>query len=132
MNDSGRALPMTLKFPSQRVAYPYFVVALVLFTLQVIVGIWLALSYAVTMPQWLVDVLPFSTTHAMHTNLLVVWLLLGFMGSVYYVVPEETGRDLYSPALAYVQLALFSLTGLAALIGFAFGWTKGKPLLEVP
>ncbi len=123
---------MALNYPSQRVAHPYFVVALILFTLQVVLGIWLALSYTVSMPQGLVDALPFSTTRAMHTNLLVLWLLLGFMGSVYFAVPEETGRDIHSPLLAYVQLALLSGTGVAALIGFVLGWTKGRPLLEIP
>ena len=123
---------MVLAYPSQRVAYPYFVIALLLFVLQVIVGIWLALSYAVTIPQGLVDILPFSTTRAFHTNLLVLWLLLGFMGSTYFMVPEESERDIFSPALAYLQLALLVATGLAALVGFVFGWTKGKPLLEIP
>src|SRR3970040_1710364 len=123
---------MTLAYPSQRVAYPYFAVALPLFALQVVVGIWLALSYAFTMPQWLVDVLPFSTTRAVHTNLLVLWLLLGFMGSTYFMVPEEAERDIHSPALAYMQLALLAATGVTSVVGFVFGWTKGKPLLEIP
>jgi nitric oxide reductase subunit B len=123
---------MLVAYPSQRVAYPYFVIALLLFVLQVIVGVWLALSYAVTMPQWLVDALPFSTTRAMHTNLLVLWLLLGFMGTTYFMVPDEAERDIFSPALAYLQLALLVGVGVTALIGFVFGWTKGKPLLEIP
>lgn len=123
---------MLLAYSSQRVAYPYFLVALLLFLLQVVVGTWLALSYAMTMPQWLVDILPFSTTRAIHTNLLVLWLLLGFMGSTYFMIPEETGREIFSPALAYAQLALLAGVGVVALTGFVFGWTKGKPLLEIP
>jgi nitric oxide reductase subunit B len=123
---------MSLAYPSQRVAYPYFVVALLLFVLQVTMGVWVALHYAVTMPQWLVDLFPFSTARAMHTNLLVLWLLLGFMGSTYFMVPDETERELYSPLLAYVQLALLVATGVTALGGFLVGWTKGKPLLEIP
>lgn len=123
---------MRLAYTSQRVAYPYFVVGLLLFVVQVIVGVWLALSYAFTMPQWLVDILPFSTTRAIHTNLLVLWLLLGFMGSTYFMIPEETGREIFSPALAYAQLALLVAVGVVALTGFVFGWTKGKPLLEIP
>lgn len=123
---------MMLSYSSQRVAYPYFLVALVLFLLQVVVGIWLALSYAVTIPQWLVDILPFSTTRAIHTNLLVLWLLLGFMGSTYFMIPEEAQRELFSPTLAYIQLILLAGTGVTAVIGFLFGWTKGKPLLEIP
>jgi nitric oxide reductase subunit B len=121
-----------LAYSSQRVARPYFVVALALFVLQVVVGIWLALSYALSLPQWLVDVVPFSATRAIHTNLVVLWLLLGFMGSTYYMVPEEAGRELFSPRLAYLQLALLTGTGVTAVVGFLFGWTRGRPLLEIP
>jgi nitric oxide reductase subunit B len=121
-----------VRYTTQRVAYPYFVVALLLFVLQVALGLWLGLQYAWTAPQGLVDAFPFSTARAMHTNLLVLWLLLGFMGATFYVVPEEAGRELVWPRLAWVQLALLVGTGVAALVGFAFGWTQGRPLLEIP
>jgi hypothetical protein len=62
----------------------------------------------------------------------VLWLFLGFMGSTYYLVPEETETDIAWPKLAIAQLVLLSLTGVAALVGFVFGWTQGKPLLEIP
>ena len=123
---------MPVTHPSQRVAYPYFVVALLLFVLQVLVGTWLAVNYWASLPQWLVDVLPFSTSRAIHTNLLVLWLLLGFMGSTYYLVPDETGRELFSPGLAYLQLVILAGTGVVGIVGFLFGWTEGKPLLELP
>jgi nitric oxide reductase subunit B len=123
---------MTDVRPSQRVAYPYFVVALSLFVLQVLVGTWLAVNYWASLPQGLVNVFPFSTARAIHTNLLVLWLLLGFMGSTYFLVPDETGRELYSPRLAYLQLAILAGTGVTGIVGFLFGWTEGKPLLELP
>ncbi len=119
-------------YASQRVAYWYFVIALALFMLQLIVGLWLAISYAFTIPQSIVDVLPFGLTRAMHTNLLVLWMLLGFMGGTYYLVPEEAEREIYSVKLAYIQLVAFVVTGVVALVGFAFGWTQGKPILEIP
>src|SRR5512136_3148511 len=121
-----------MKYKSQSIAYPYFVVALLLFGLQVIMGLWLATQYFVTVPQNIVNLFPFSTARAMHTNLLVLWLLLGFMGSTYYLVPEETGTEIAWPKAALFQLVLLSLTGVAALVGFVFGWTQGKPLLEIP
>jgi nitric oxide reductase subunit B len=117
---------------SQSVAYPYFVVSLLLFGLQVLMGLWLATNYFTTIPQSIVDAFPFSTARAFHTNLLVLWLLLGFMGATYYLVPEETNSELYSPKLALVQLGLLSVTGVVALVGFVFGWTQGRPLLEIP
>ena len=50
----------------------------------------------------------------------------------YYVVPEETQSEIYSPGLAYFQLVALLVTGVVALIGFFFGWTQGRPLLEIP
>jgi nitric oxide reductase subunit B len=121
-----------MRYATQRIAYPYFVVALLLFTLQVALGLWLGLQYAWTAPQGLVDAFPFATARAMHTNLLVLWLLLGFMGATFYVAPEEAERELEWPRLAIAQLVLLVATGVAALVGFAFGWTQGRPLLEIP
>ncbi len=119
-------------YSSQRVAYWYFVIAIALFVLQLIVGLWLAISYAFTIPQSIVDVLPWGITRAMHTNLLVLWMLLGLMGGTYYLVPEEAEREIYSVKLAYIQLIAFVVTGVVALVGFAFGWTQGRPILEIP
>ena len=68
----------------------------------------------------------------MHTNLLVLWLLLGFMGGTYYIIPEETRNELYSEKIAYFQLIVLLVTGVVALVGFLFGWTQGRPLLEIP
>ena len=121
-----------MTYRSQRIAYWYFVLALLLFALQVVVGLWVALQYVITVPQSVVDVFPFSTARAMHTNLLVLWLLLGFMGATFYLVPEEAGRELAWPRLAVVQLVVLAATGVAALVGFFFGWTQGRPLLEIP
>ncbi len=121
-----------IAYKSQRVAYPYFVVALLLFGLQVIFGLWLAINYAFTLPQSLVDVFPFATARAFHTNLLVLWMLLGFMGGTYFMVPEESKSELFSTKLAYLQLIILVGTGVAALIGFLFGWNQGRPLLEIP
>ena len=120
-----------MTYHSQRVAYPYFVVALLLFGLQVLMGLWLATQYFITVPQGVVDVFPFSTARAMHTNLLVLWLLLGFMGATFYLIPEETGTELAWPKMAVAQLVILVATGVTALVGFFFGWTQGRPLLEI-
>lgn len=121
-----------MKYKSQEVAHWYFRIALLLFVLQVIMGLWLAFQYTFTVPQGIVDQFPFSTARAMHTNLLVLWMLLGFMGATYYIVPEETGSEIFSPVLAWVQLVALVVTGVIALVGFSFGWTQGRPLLEIP
>jgi nitric oxide reductase subunit B len=121
-----------MKYGSQKIAYWYFTIALLLFALQVVLGLWLAYNYSFTVPQWVVDAFPFATARAMHTNLLVLWMLLGFMGGTYYIVPEETRSEIYSSKLAWIQLVALVATGVAALVGFVFGWTQGRPLLEIP
>jgi nitric oxide reductase subunit B len=119
-----------MRYPSQRVAYPYFVVALLLFGLQMVFGLLAAAKYLG--PDPLINVLPFDVTKAIHTNLLLVWLLTGFMGATYYLVPEESRVDLYSVRLAYLQLAIWTAMGVTAVVGYVFRWTAGNKLLEQP
>jgi len=121
-----------MTYRTQNIAYPYFIVALLLFVLQVLVGLWLGINYFATIPQDVVDTFPFSTARAMHTNLLVLWMLLGFMGATFYLVPEETESELAWPKMAIAQLVILTVTGVVALVGFFFGWTQGRPLLEIP
>jgi nitric oxide reductase subunit B len=67
-----------------------------------------------------------------HTNLLIVWVLTGFMGATYWLIPEESQTELHSVKLAYVQLGLWVLMGLTAVIGYLFRFGTGNKLLEQP
>lgn len=117
-------------YESQKVAIKYFVISAIFFGLQVVVGLLLILKYI--WPDPLIGIIPFNTARAIHTNLLVVWMLFGFMGGTYYVVPEESKTELYSKKLANLQFWLLLIGGLVGVIGFLFGWTAGRPLLELP
>ena len=119
-----------MRYRSQSVAYWYFAVAVCLYGLQMVFGLLSAVKYLG--PDPLIDVLSFDKVKAIHTNLLIVWVLTGFMGAAYYAVPEESRTELYSPRLAYVQLALWTAMGVTAVVGYAFGWTAGNKLLEQP
>ena len=68
-----------MRFESQRVAYSYFVVAVLLFGLQVAFGLLSAAKYLG--PDPLLYILPFDVTKVIHTNLLIVWVLTGFMAN---------------------------------------------------
>ncbi len=119
-----------MRFRSQWVAYPYFVVALLLFGLQMVFGLLSAAKYLG--PDPLINALAFNVTKEIHTNLLVVWVLTGFMGATYYVVPEESRTEIYSERLAYWQLGLWTTLGVVIVTGYVFGWTAGNKLLEQP
>ncbi len=119
-----------MRYRSQAVSYWYFAVALLLFGLQLVFGFLSAAKYLG--PDPLLNVLPFDITKTLHTNLLVVWLLAGFLGAAFYIVPEESKVELYSPKLAYWTLGLLTITGVVAVVGYMFGYTAGNKLLEQP
>jgi nitric oxide reductase subunit B len=120
-----------MKYETQKIAYSYFVAATVLFGLQVIFGLILGAKYVWDYDP-LLHILPFNIARAIHINLLVVWLLFGFMGGTYYLVPEEAETEIYSPGLAYIQLFLFLVIGVTAISGYVMGWSWGMPFLEQP
>jgi len=105
-----------MKFESQRVAKPYFIVAIVLFTGQVLFGLLMGMQYI--NGDFLFPEIPFNVARMVHTNLLIIWLLFGFMGASYYLVPEESDVELHSPWLAKVMLWVFTGTGVATILGY--------------
>jgi len=119
-----------MKFKTQKIAYWFFLSALGLLALQIIYGF--IMGFAHMGMDGLHDYIPFNTARAVHTNLLVCWLLLGFMGSAYYIIPEESQNELYSPKLAIIQLISFLAVGVTAVIAYHFNWWEGRKFLEIP
>jgi nitric oxide reductase subunit B len=119
-----------MRYRSQSVAYWYFAVAMVLFGLQLVFGLLSAAKYLG--PDPLLYILPFDVTKVIHTNLLIVWVLTGFMGATYWMVPDESRTELHSVRLAYVQLVLWTLMGVTAVVGYLFRFGTGNKLLEQP
>ena len=119
-----------MKYKSQKVAYWFFALSMLLFVLQLVYGFIMGFAHAGF--DGLHDIIPFNTAKAVHLNLLVVWLLSGFMGAAYYIIPEEAQHELVSVKLAYVQLISLALVGVAAIIGFHFNIWEGRKFLEIP
>ncbi|MBL0956007.1 MAG: cbb3-type cytochrome c oxidase subunit I [Leptospira sp.] len=119
-----------MRFQSQKVAYWFFATCMLLLSLQIVYGF--IMGFARIGFDGLHDYIPFNTARATHTNLLVVWLLTGFMGAAYYIIPEESDRELYSVKLAYIQLISWVIVGVVAIIGFHFNWWEGRKFLEIP
>ncbi|MDE2454128.1 MAG: cbb3-type cytochrome c oxidase subunit I, partial [Burkholderiales bacterium] len=105
-----------MNFKSQLVAKPYFIAALALFAGQIVFGLIAGLQYVDG--SFLFPALPFSTARMVHTNLLIVWLLMAFMGAAYFIVPEEAQTELYSPKLALATFWVFLLAGAATIVAY--------------
>lgn len=106
----------TLKYKSQGVAKYYFIAALVLFTAQIVFGIVLGLQYLIG--DFLFPYIPFNQARMVHTNLLIVWLLFGFQGAAYYMVPEESETELYSTKFAMLLFWVFLAAGSLTIVGY--------------
>jgi len=105
-----------MKYESQGIAKMYFIAAIGLFVGQILFGVTLGLQYV--MGDFLFPAIPFNVARMVHTNLLIVWLLFGFMGSAYFLVPEESERELYSPLLAKVMFWIFLAAGALTILGY--------------
>ncbi|MFT3847964.1 MAG: cbb3-type cytochrome c oxidase subunit I [Propionivibrio sp.] len=105
-----------MQYKTQAVAKPYFIAAIGLFVGQIIFGVILGLQYVIG--DFLFPEIPFNVARMVHTNLLIVWLLFGFMGAAYYMVPEESETELFSPKLAMIMFWIFLVAGALTIVGY--------------
>ena len=119
-----------MRYKSQKLAYWFFATCMLLLSLQIIYGF--IMGFAHIGMDGLHNIIPFNAARATHTNLLVVWLLTGFMGAAYFIIPDESNNELYSEKLGYIQLVSLVIVGVVAIIGFHLNWWEGRKFLEIP
>lgn len=107
---------MSIKYESQRIAQHFYTFAVLLFLVQVLVGIIAAIQFI--RPD--VFILNFNIIRSLHINALVVWLLVGFMGATYYVVSEESETELWSLPLAQFQFWATVATVTLVVLGYIY------------
>ncbi|TXG80426.1 MAG: nitric-oxide reductase large subunit, partial [Rhodocyclaceae bacterium] len=105
-----------MQYKSQAVAKLYFIAAIALFAGQVLFGLIMGLQYVVG--DFLFPAIPFNVARMVHTNLLIVWLLFGFMGGAYYLIPEESETELYNPKLTVALFWIFLVAGALTVVGY--------------
>ena len=102
-----------MKYASQAVAKPYFIAAIALFVGQILFGLIMGMQYVVG--DFLFPAIPFNVARMVHTNLLIVWLLFGFMGLLLNFLPL-----LWVFALWQLNGGFISL-GTAVVLGMMLG-----------
>ncbi|MCK9420416.1 MAG: cbb3-type cytochrome c oxidase subunit I [Nitrospirae bacterium] len=105
---------MTVKYQSQKIAQYFYTFSVILFLVQVLVGIIAAIQFMY--PD--IFILNFNTIRTLHINALVVWLLSGLMGATYYVVPEESETEVWSVPLALIQFWATVVTVTLVIVGY--------------
>jgi len=103
-----------MKYKSHQIALNFYTAAVVLFLVQVIVGVVAALQFM--WPDFFI--LNFNTIRTLHINALVVWLLMGMMGATYYVIAEESETELWALPLAQFQFWATVLAVTLVVLGY--------------
>ncbi len=98
--------------PGQYLAVKYFSVAVILFVAQILFGLLAAVQFVA--PGFLFEILDFSVNRMVHINAMVVWMLYGFIGSIYWLLEDESGHPIVG--LKWGELGFYVLTGAVALV----------------
>ncbi len=105
-------------YESQRLALKYFTAAIVVFGLMVIGGLIAATDFVE--PSFLFPSFTFNLAKIIHIDGLVIWLLMGFMGAVYWFLPSELGRETVGVRLGTVMFWILCAAVAVVFAVFVF------------
>jgi len=125
---------MRIEYQTQRLSHRFFMLMLVLFAVQVVFG--LIVGAQRVEPALLSGTLNFNVARSEHTNLGILWILSGFIGTILYVGPLLSKRELAAPWL--VKVLFYALIAVVAWNVFTLtlaqrgiaGWWARQPWLQ--
>ena len=132
----------TLTSESKQLATWYFTFAAIIFGAQLVFGVVAAIQYV--MPGFLYGIIDFSIARIIHINALVVWMVFAMFGSVYWLLPDETGIETIGIKIGKLLFWIFAaaivvvvLVYLLIQVGPADAttiWfiTEGREYIEAP
>lgn len=102
----------------QRLAVKYFTVAVVLFAAQILFGLFAGLQYLY--PDLGYGWLDFNVNRMVHIDAMVVWMLYGFIGSIYWLIEDEAGTEVVGLKLGNLAFWVLTLAVAVVVIVFLF------------
>jgi len=127
---------------SKQLATWYFTFAAIIFGAQLLFGLVAAIQFVV--PGFLYGILDFSIARIIHINALVVWMIFAMFGSVYWLLPDETGIDTVGIKIGKLLFWIFAAAIVVVVLVFLFIqvgkadattiWfiTEGREYIEAP
>jgi nitric oxide reductase subunit B len=103
-------------YRSQKLALRYFIAAITLFGVMTAAGLLSALYYVDS--SLLYNVFDFQMAKILHIDTLVIWLLMGFIGAVYWFLPKELGREVVGIWMAEVLFYVFCAAVVVVAVVF--------------
>jgi len=102
----------------QQLAMKYYTVAIALFVAQILFGLLSGMQYLI--PDLMLGLLDFNVTRTVHINAMIIWLLYGFIGSVYWLLEEESGIEIVGLKLGNFAFWLFTVAVTIVVLVFLF------------
>jgi nitric oxide reductase subunit B len=109
--------------PTQRSTYKFFVLAMILFGLQITAGIVCALDFVRPYGIFLGDILPFSVARSYHTLLQIFWFFMCWVGYTVFFLPGLAGIPKKQRLLIDVMFSMCVFVACGALVGIYLGQT---------
>src|SRR5690606_11748003 len=122
---------LQIEYRTQRLSQPFFMLMLVLFLFQVAFGLLIAAQHVD--PRLLSGVVNFNILRAEHTNLGIIWILSGFIGTILFVGPLLSRRELAAPWLirilfyALIAVTVWNVISQTFAAQGVAGWWMGEP-----
>lgn len=110
-------------YRSQKLSLRYYTAAVTLFGVMILFGLLSALYYLY--PSMLFNVFNFSTSKILHIDTLVLWLLMAFLGAVYWYLPKELEHEVVGMWLA--ELTFWVFCAVIAVVAVVFIFVQYGP-----
>jgi nitric oxide reductase large subunit len=115
---------------SKALAVKYLAAAVSFFGVMTLAGL-LSATYYIN-PDFLFGYLHFSTAKMLHIDTMIIWLLMGFMGAVYWFLPDEFGCEPAGIAAAEILFWVFVAAVLVVAAIFLFVQWRPDHAMAVP
>ena len=97
---------------------------------QILFGLLAGMQFVA--PDFLYNVLDFNVNRMVHINAMIVWMLYGFIGSVYWLVEDESGVPLVGAKLANLNFWIFTTAVVVVVLVYLFVQVgPGDPELDL-
>ena len=109
--------------PTQRATYKFFVLAVIVFGVQVLAGIISATDFIRPFGVSLNEIIPFTVARSYHTLLQIYWFFMCWVGYTIFFLPRISKVPKGQKGLIDLLFALCLITGVGALVGIYLGQT---------
>jgi len=109
--------------PTQRATYKFFVLAMIVFLVQIIGGVLAATDFVRPFGVSMNDIIPFTVARSYHTLLQIFWFFMCWVGYTIFFLPRISKVPPGQKTLINLLFVLCIVTGGGALAGIYMGQT---------